>query len=223
MCTSGSCGSSMSRCGVRDPSAYRWWMRASRERTSSVIVNAVSRMPSGSRMRSRTTSPRRLPVIPSTTWPAQSMFEPYSQRSPSGRPAPARARRPRPRRGSTSGPSRSRRRRAREARRPCSGRGSRRRRSSARRGSCSCPARGRAVEAIARDRRGPTGRGCRVAGTPPGTPPASRDAATRALPPRPNDSELPLAPALGTLLGAGHRSVDLDAALACRHARFTDS
>ena len=49
---------------------------------SSVIEKAVSFIPSGSKTRSWSTSPRRLPVIPSTTWPAQSMLEPYSPWAP---------------------------------------------------------------------------------------------------------------------------------------------
>ena len=47
-----------------------------------VMVKAVLDMPSGSRMRSPMTSPSRLPVMPSTTCPTQSMLEPYSHSSP---------------------------------------------------------------------------------------------------------------------------------------------
>ena len=53
-----------------------------RLRMDSFIENAVSSMPSGLKIRSFMTSPSRLPVIPSTTWPAQSMLEPYSHCSP---------------------------------------------------------------------------------------------------------------------------------------------
>ena len=52
------------------------------ERISSVSVKDVVSMPRGPRIRSCMTSPRRLPVIPSSTWPAQSMLDPYSHRSP---------------------------------------------------------------------------------------------------------------------------------------------
>src|SRR5918993_5237758 len=82
MCCSGSCGSSKSGSGVSDPSSPRWCMVARRERISSVVVKAVSFMPSGSKMRSANSSPSRLPLTPSTTLPTQSMFLPYSQRSP---------------------------------------------------------------------------------------------------------------------------------------------
>ena len=82
MCTSGSCGSSKSGIGLTLPSASRWCMRARRARIDGVIVKAVLVMPSGAKMRSCMNSPSRLPVIPSTTWPAQSMLQPYSQSSP---------------------------------------------------------------------------------------------------------------------------------------------
>ena len=49
---------------------------------SGVRVKALLAMPSGAKIRSRITSPSRLPVMPSTTWPAQSMLLPYSQSSP---------------------------------------------------------------------------------------------------------------------------------------------
>ena len=67
MCTSGSCGSSKSGIGFTEPSASRWCMRARRARIDGVSVKAESAIPSGSKMRSRITSPSRLPVIPSTT------------------------------------------------------------------------------------------------------------------------------------------------------------
>ena len=49
---------------------------------SGVIENAMSVMPSWLKMRSCITSPSRLPRMPSTTWPAQSMLVPYSHFSP---------------------------------------------------------------------------------------------------------------------------------------------
>ena len=39
-------------------------------------------MPHGSKIRSAKTSPRRLPAIPSMTWPVQSRLDPYSHLSP---------------------------------------------------------------------------------------------------------------------------------------------
>ena len=68
--------------GATDPSGCRRCIPARRSRIASFTVNAVSAMPSGSKTRSRMTSPRRRPVIPSTTCPSQSMLLPYSQRSP---------------------------------------------------------------------------------------------------------------------------------------------
>lgn len=45
---------------------------------ASVRANAESVMPRGANTRSAVTSPRRLPVMASTTWPHQSMPLPYS-------------------------------------------------------------------------------------------------------------------------------------------------
>lgn len=82
MWISGSWGSTISGIGASAPSSLRWWTTASRARMSSVSANAVSPIPSGSKIRSRMTSPRRRPRTASTTRPHQSMFEPYIHRSP---------------------------------------------------------------------------------------------------------------------------------------------
>lgn len=57
-------------------------MVARRPRISSVGVNAVESIPSGANTSWAITSPSRFPVIPSTTWPHQSMLLPYSHRVP---------------------------------------------------------------------------------------------------------------------------------------------
>ena len=49
---------------------------------SAVSLKPLLFMSSGAKMRSAMTSPSRLPVMPSTTWPTQSMLEPYSHSSP---------------------------------------------------------------------------------------------------------------------------------------------
>src|SRR5258708_8515085 len=82
MWTSGSGGSCMSGRGVSDPSASRWWMVARRARIEGFSEKSMSSMPSGAKIRSLITSPRRLPRMLSTTWPAQSMLLPYSHLSP---------------------------------------------------------------------------------------------------------------------------------------------
>ena len=68
---------------MSDPSeSSRAWIVAMRSRIAGVIEKAVESMPRGPRIRSANTSPSRLPVMPSTTRPAQSMLEPYSHCSP---------------------------------------------------------------------------------------------------------------------------------------------
>jgi len=72
----------MSGSGVSDPSASRWCMVARRSRIEGVSEKAISSMPSGAKIRSTITSPRRLPRMLSTTCPHQSMLLPYSHLSP---------------------------------------------------------------------------------------------------------------------------------------------
>ena len=57
-------------------------MPATRGRRASSIAKVMSVMPQGSKIRSAITSPSRLPVMPSTTWPAQSTLVPYSHLVP---------------------------------------------------------------------------------------------------------------------------------------------
>lgn len=65
------------------PSAARSWIVTRRVFIESLIVNAMSLMPSGPKMRSFMTSPRRWPPrCCSTILPSQSMLTPYVQRSP---------------------------------------------------------------------------------------------------------------------------------------------
>ena len=81
MCTSGAEGSSKS-IALNEASALRACMTARRARRPSFRLKVMSFMPSGSKMRCWKTWPRRWPVMPSTTWPAQSRLLPYSHFSP---------------------------------------------------------------------------------------------------------------------------------------------